>query len=559
MVEQIERIFQINIQLVVNLDKAVYYFRTQNYDTGLRLVNHILVQISSFLNKLMAEKEYFNQGNRLVDEDLLMGMLQCQMEAQENKDYLLLADLYELQLIPYLLQLQEAIIQKENSAPDFGHYLENLKILQRKDRELYERISTLPPPLTLAERGYLAEYTACGLPTMAILEKQRRYYLHSNNQVIREAFTLALSWYSLDKSQYIIYGLGLGYHIRELRGVSNSITITVYESDLNVIQAAFAFSDMKSMLHNNIELVYDPDFSKLVTAVSLMDQNTEFFIHYPSLRNIKSTIIKEKLENYFIQQSSIRNQGNLLMDNFRDNILHYNSFIDDLKEAYQDRDLYIVAAGPSLDKNFQQLKEVGEKGIILATGTVFKKLMNAGIKPDYVLVTDPNARVYKQIAGLESCDVPMLYLSTAYKGFAANYKGKKYLICQKNYPQAEEFARKQGLMLFQTGGSVSTTALDIGISFGCSRIIFLGLDLAYTDNYAHAKDTSRRDATQIQDMRQVEDLQGNLINTSRSLDIFRVWIEARIRDVKGIEFIDATEGGAKIKGMRIAKLKELLS
>ena len=145
--------------------------------------------------------------------------------------------------------------------------------------------------------------------------------------------------------------------------------------------------------------------------------------------------------------------------------------------------MYIVAAGPSLDLNFKRLKEVKNKGIILATGTVFRKLISADIIPDYLIVTDANARVYKQIAGYEDYDIPMLFLSTAYYGFASNYKGKKYIICQKDYRKAEELASQLDLHCFLTGGSVSTTALDIGITFKCRRIIFLGLDLAYTNNY----------------------------------------------------------------------------
>jgi hypothetical protein len=248
----------------------------------------------------------------------------------------------------------------------------------------------------------------------------------------------------------------------------------------------------------------------------------------------------------------------LLKGNFERNIKNCDTYVDELKEAFQGKDLYIAAAGPSLDKNYLKLKEVKDKGIILATGTVFKKLLKAGIIPDYVLVTDPNARVYKQIAGEEDSKVPMLILSTAYYGFAANYKGKKYLVLQKDFQRAEKYAAEKGLELISTGGSVSTTALDIGITYGCRRIIFAGLDLAYTDGYAHASGTSRRKAADFDNLLQVEDIYGKLVYTNRSLNMFRLWIENRINNVKGIEFIDATEGGAKIKGMRTARLEDVI-
>ena len=40
--------------------------------------------------------------------------------------------------------------------------------------------------------------------------------------------------------------------------------------------------------------------------------------------------------------------------------------------------------------------------------------------------------------------------------------------------------------------------------------------------------------------------------------MYRKWIENRIENVTEIEFIDATEGGAKVKGMQIKKLSECL-
>jgi hypothetical protein len=42
------------------------------------------------------------------------------------------------------------------------------------------------------------------------------------------------------------------------------------------------------------------------------------------------------------------------------------------------------------------------------------------------------------------------------------------------------------------------------------------------------------------------------------LDIYRKWIEKRIKGIDNIEFIDATEGGALIEGMRVCKLVDVI-
>ncbi len=547
-----------NVELLNHIDKMIYNIRTQNYDAALRIGNIVMMKLDSFLELYISNQDEFTVISEHISLDTFQNLLEGLLDAQSHQNYVLLADLYEIQFIPFLTRIQEILISDNEITFNKNIYEVNLARLKRSNPELALRIRTMPIPTPAPDAGYSVEFTSCGLKTVAVRREGYTYYLHSNHLVLREASLLAQKWYRYDKSRYLIYGLGFGYHIRQLSLLDPDIQIEVYESDLGLIQLACAYSDLDRLLSNeHIKLIYDPEFIQLGKQLKTIEDDSELVIHYPSLQVLSAGPIKEKLENYFIQYNAVKNQLPLLNSNFNRNIKYYDGFVDNLKEAFKGKDVYIIAAGPSLDKNFLHLKEVGDNGIILATGTVFKKLINAGIEPDYVLVTDPNSRVYKQISGYEDSDVPMLFLSTAYHGFAANYKGKKYMVCQKDFLKAEEYAGQKGVQLFRTGGSVSTTALDIGITLGCKRIIFLGLDLAYTDNYAHASDTSRRDAAMVQDMRQVEDIHGNMVATSRSLDIFRVWIENRIRDVKGIEFIDATEGGAKIKGMRIARLAEV--
>jgi hypothetical protein len=560
MKSNINKIFRRNIYLLELIDKIVYYFRVQNYDTALRIISIALDHLSIILQNLSEETEYFLEKENEINLNLLTGLVEGLMKAQISKDYVLLADLYELQMVPYLYHLQAFIIANEQELFDPEVYKFNFSVLKNSDEELLNTLMQHEKTLDELQHEYHVEYTSCGLKTLSFDMGNTVMYMHSNRNAISEAFALAHSWYEEDKTEYIVYGLGLGYHIKELGEIDTSIIIHVFESDIHMIQMACVSTDLYLILHNsNIHIHYDPDFTKLTNRLKQMNDETAFVIHYPSLCRIQNLIFKDKLESYFIQYNSSKNQARFMNSNFNDNINNYDNLIDILKDKFVHKDLYIVAAGPSLDKNYEQLKEVGGKGIILATGTVFKKIIKQGIVPDYVIVTDANPRVYSQIKGVENYEIPMLLLSTACRNFAKKYQGKKYIICQKDYKKAEEFASQAGAMLFNTGGSVSTTALDIGITFACKRIIFLGLDLAYTNNYVHATDTSQRDLANTEDLRQVEDIHGDLIFTSKSLDMYRKWIENRIRGVEGIEFIDATEGGAKIEGMKIRKLSECIS
>lgn len=558
----IHKIYKRNLEILESVFLVVYFFRNQNYDAGLRTSNATLKLIEDSLGQILQNSDYFNQDYNLVSTDLIMSIFNDLLTAQHSRDYVLLADLYEARVYPFIISLQEVIYTREEICFDNQEYLENIEMLKNKDRNLGNLVEAMPNPALLLEKNYSIEYTSTGFKTLALFDNNIKYYLHSNNDIIKEAFALAKFWYANRKSHsYIVYGLGLGYHIIELALLDVNNTIEVYESDINVIQLACAYADNfnKLLQNSNIKLIYDPDCSKIINRVAHINQESDFVIHYPSLRNIKQIYVKEHLENYFVQYSSIRNQYSLLVYNFKRNIQNYDGIIDDLRDKFKGRTVYIVAAGPSLDKNFTKLKEVGNEAIILSTGTVFKKLIKAGITPNYVLVTDANKRVYAQIKDYENCNVPMLFLSTAYYEFSSNYKGLKYIAFQKEFNLAENYAAFKNVCLFNTGGSVSTLALDICIQFECSRIIFLGLDLAYTDDYIHASDTSLRELKSYDGLIQIKDINDKLIYTSKSLNIYRQWIENRIKDIKDIEFIDATEGGAKVNGMKIMKLSECIS
>lgn len=558
--DNLKDIFEINKDLIKKINKIVFFTQTQNYDRALRAATEVIDKINIFINTMMSFIEKHPSSNIIFDQIIFLQTLQELLDVQEKKDYILLADLYEAKMLPILMQLQESIIGSQGIIFDNDLYERNVNILCKSNGNVGIGSNQMSYSSHELEKGYAIEPTSCGAVTLAVGEDEDKYYFHSNINVYTEAFNLANSWYSKDKTTYVIYGLGLAYHISELHNIDEYIEIEVYESDINIIKLACAYTDNISLFDKAyVKLVYDPDFTLLTKRIGKMNLDTEFVIHYPSLKNIKNKQIRESLEDYFIQQSSINNQLHLLNGNFRRNIHNYDGVVDDLREEFEGKDLYIVAAGPSLDLNFKRLKEVKNKGIILATGTVFRKLISADIIPDYLIVTDANARVYKQIAGYEDYDIPMLFLSTAYYGFASNYKGKKYIICQKDYRKAEELASQLDLHCFLTGGSVSTTALDIGITFKCRRIIFLGLDLAYTNNYAHASDTSRRNIIINKDMISVEDINGQPIYTNRGLNMFRQWIESRIKGIDGIEFIDASEGGAKIKGMKVMRLDDVIN
>lgn len=546
------------------IQRVITACHNQNYDRAIRSFQTVIATLMPVLEAVFADMEFYNQEMDLVNPQGISASLQDITNAQECRDYVLLADLLELQLKPFVASLQGAIRTYEGVDVDADVWESNLSLLGKSNPELkkkleeyHQRYEKETANGTWSGKHHL-EMTNYGSFTLAGQDDQGVYYYHSNVDPRAEAMDFAKYYYDIEQDSYLIWGLGLIYHIREMFLLDNGITIRVFESDLDVIYHCFRANRFPRLLREfNFSLVYDPDFTQIVSAL----KNAEnLIIHSPSLRHIENAGIREKMEQFFIKDSGKRNVKALFESNSRENFRNMDGYVDDLKPEFEGKDVVIVAAGPSLDKNVEQLKNKKPGMIILAVETVFRKLLSLGIDVDYMIVIDANERIYSHMEGLEDRQVPMLYLSTAFRGFAKNYQGKKYLICQDGYDKAEQLAGENGWNLYDTGGSVSTTALDVCIRLNCKSIAFIGLDLAYTDNLAHAEGTSRRETGGTEDMQKVPAIGGGTVPASRVFMMYNQWIANRVKrqDVT-MPVYDATEGGAVIPGLEIITLNSFLN
>lgn len=531
-------------------ENVIYYFRIQNYHRGLReyqLFSSAFQQLIQLLANSQQQLDGYD-----VDFDYVLTMLQGIMQAQESKDYILTADLLELQVKPFLLGIQEWLLGQFDVCPEDKIWEDNINNLTQKDKTLAEQIIKKQ----LTGMHCEVEPTSSGLFTLKVMDGMGERYMHSNVNPVEEADMFAREYYSTDYSRYIIFGLGLGYHIDAFLNLDDGIEIEIIEPDMEIIKTALASRRMNWLMGNmRVRLVYDPDFMKLARS---LEEDSRLIIHYPSLLHIQDERMRLALEKYFIRDSGKRNMAIAFENNFRENIIKCSNYVDELEPMFKGKNAVIVAAGPSLDKNVRLLKGKPDNTIIVAVGTVFHKLMGLGIAPDCVVFLDAQCSMTQQIKGLENESVPIVCASTAYKGIAVNYKGPKYLICQKGYDRAEQYAMEHQVRSYETGGSVSTIALDMCLQLGCCEIAYIGLDLAFTGNRTHANDTACVKDAPDEDVLSVESTDGKMVSSSRLFMIYREWIERRAQqeDAAGRVY-DATEGGAKKKGLITKSLHEL--
>lgn len=307
MLENIKNIFIDNVKLIGLIDKAIYYLRIQEYEPALDIVSETAESITTLADAIIRDRDYFS----LVSTDSVAEMIQGIINAKRKKDYVLLADLFEMQLLNFASSVQELIMKREDYlAFDEELYSDNIRRIkisaEKSLRELTDDITDDEidrlcvnqgavmdeelDPAYLLDSGFFVEYSSCGCMTLGATDKDgEKYYFHSNNKIGLEAFLLARHWFDKDIDRYVIYGFGMGYHICELLAMSNDISIVVFESDIRVLKLAAAFSDIGKLLADErISIVYDPD-STLIDRYLKEKGSTDLKIclHLPSLRNIR--------------------------------------------------------------------------------------------------------------------------------------------------------------------------------------------------------------------------------------------------------------------------------
>ena len=241
--------------------------------------------------------------------------------------------------------------------------------------------------------------------------------------------------------------------------------------------------------------------------------------------------------------------------------------------AFAGKPAVIVATGPSLSKNVHLLKQLKGRALIISFSHTLKAVQAAGVDPDVVLALDPEDLRYH----FDGCDTSrieaMILGATVHPGVFDLPRKRLITFCANNHVDA--WIDPLDSNVLSTGGSVACSALAMAHWFGCSPILFIGQDLAFTGGRVYAHNTVDDQAVVLDhgpafqisgwskgysEMASVAgamhsglDLAleadgwwpGTKVRTSTAFTMYRKWIECYLSQ-HGITAWNCTEGGARI-------------
>lgn len=281
-------------------------------------------------------------------------------------------------------------------------------------------------------------------------------------------------------------------------------------------------------------------------------------------QELKTFISKNVLHNNTISYFSER-WFESFVKNFKYTL--NSTFLDEIEGEYINKPAIILSAGPSLEKNINLLKQCNEEFIIISGGRTLSKLEEINVKPDIITIIDGDERSYDLVKDNLNIDVPLVFCNYTNEEIVDNHVGKK-IYDSTGIDFIGPIVKKIQKPRFE-GGSVAHACINTAIHLGCNPIVFIGQDLAYTNNKIHAdfcelKSKKYKEEEVFDNLKSendifIDDIYGNKVRTSISLNTFRENIEEIIRENKNVKFINATEGGALINGAEVMTLQNVIS
>lgn len=383
------------------------------------------------------------------------------------------------------------------------------------------------------------------------------------------------------KSNIFVFGFGKGAFIEKLiEKTTDENNIYVYEPDLSIFNDIINKYDISNILRNNRVILSvggigkKTAYSQYLNIVDMSDIHNSVIATHPNYplifpekyleyaQDIEQLVMSETANDGYMRLFSQANTRNIFK-NSKD-IMESKSIDALIKNTPKDVTAIMVAAGPSLTKNIEELKKAKNKSIIIAVDSALRPLANANIVPDLCVTVD-SKKVGAYFDNPLIQNVPMVCIPEAESGNVKSCKGKKFYFASIS-EFINMFCRDHDVKFpsIQSGGSVANAAVAFAIEAGIKKIVIVGQDLAFTDNKTHAENTvgSSKNLTPEDETRChmiTRDVNGNNIRTSGQFMIYKKWYEEQAIARPDITFINATEGGAKIEGFEHITLREAIN
>ena len=457
------------------------------------------------------------------------------------------------------------------------YFQTNLALLQRNHPLAWQAVTDYTGPLP----GELC-LAADGKPNLFFLDKDgERVYFHEPNNTDAEL----ANYYAVvpeDATGIALFvGMGLGYTPRAMIQSHRQLRhLGVFEPEVGLFIRALQALDLSPLLSDERVIIALGEDINVPAVLAPMNramqlENLHFLQHLPCFRF--SPDLYQKLHDavykhgntFSISGNTTAVCGGKFISNRLRNLsaIHHQKLLEHLRGVFTGIPAILVAAGPSLDKNIHLLHQAKGHALIFAVDTALPALLAQGVTPDFTSCIDMDDITFEKISDVaaEATETSLICSTWVTTLIPKNIPARQvYWAFATITMEAWLNDLLGGQVLTEGAGTVAQLNFNAAILLGCSPIIFVGQDLAFTDHAVHAHHTSltSKDHDEHvfggQDLLWVDGYGGNKVLTYRPFLAFKHHFEQSMAANRDRKFINATEGGVRLVGTEELTLQEVL-
>lgn len=425
------------------------------------------------------------------------------------------------------------------------------------------------------------EETRSSNNTISIMKENKKVYLHSKYNPLREAETIVNALEDIDENTNIIfYGTGLGYHIQSILEKFKNINYYIYEPIPELLYSFLSNVNLKKLQPNRL-MGINTNFTgdqlekfvdrnrKKIKVVELPSHVQHFPEEFKEFNQSLIKLVKGKRNsiatNYSFQKRWVVNS----IKNFNE-VMKTQNILIEKRNAFKGKAAILVAAGPSLNDEIDNLREIQENGLayIFSVGSSINTLIHHGIYPDAVCTYDPtihnNQKVFKLIKEEGIKNIPLIFGSSVGYEVIRDYPGEKYHMITSQDTVASYFLKdklSKSIPIVQDAPSIAVVTLQMLSIIGFSSVFLVGQNLGYRGKERYSEGISYAKELTEDEIKLgiwVKDVKGNEILTNETFNSMRKQMEEYIKYLPKTSVINTTKGGAHIEGTKFADLKSVM-
>ncbi|HEY9593399.1 MAG TPA: 6-hydroxymethylpterin diphosphokinase MptE-like protein, partial [Spirochaetia bacterium] len=446
---------------------------------------------------------------------------------------------------------------------------ENLRVLAAR----YPSIAALVEDRVGAGPGLEIAAARSGDPTARL----DGIHLHSRYDPARDAEQQVAREIDPACTAIICIGFGLGYGPQAARRRFPDRPLLVVEPAPDVFAAALACRDLRPLISDpGVELyvaAHPEGVARLLEGLPLARPAWLRLRPGFQARPAEYRAAEETLHSWSLRRdiniNTLRRFGRLWVRNLCRNAreLAERPGVATLAGAFDGIPALVVAGGPTLDDVAPRLPALRERMLVISVNTPLRPCIARGCPPDFAVVVDPQ---YWASRFLDWTALPRGAIvaepSTCPRAFRATEA--TFFLCGSLFPLGETLERSVGEKgALGAGGSVATSAWDLGRLLGARPLYSAGLDLGFPGHRTHCRGVyteemwlsaagrlAPAEGSAFRSLRdiglfEVRATGGGTVPTDRRMLLYKWWFENQLRMRPDLEAFTLSPRGVAIEGM----------